>query len=192
MARGITITFNKSQLARARRLLKSIPGGLNRAVPAAINKTTRTAKVRTARAIGQVVNLKINRIKRSIRTSRPASRGHWRRDVIVDESKRIPLAEFGARQNKKGVSYKIARNSPRTTIKYDKKTNPVFLKKLRTGHVGVFKRRTTSRLPIVELRGPSIAAAYETSRRQIRAVRIDTEKVFEKNLLSQVDRILKK
>ena len=192
MARGITITLNKSQLARATRLLKSIPGGLNRAIPAAINKTVKTAKVRTARAIGEVVNLKITRIKRSIRITPPARRGHWRREVIVDDSKRIPLSQFGARQTQKGVSYKIARNQPRTTIKYDALTNPVFLKKLRTGHVGIFKRRTTKRLPIVELRGPSIAAAYENAGGQIRAVRIDNEKVFTKNLLSQVDRLLGK
>jgi hypothetical protein len=67
--------------------------------------------------------------------------------VVVVSSKSIPLIEFGARQTPAGVT--TARGQFRKSA---------FLATMRSGHRGVFRRRTKRRLPIREQTGPPLPA----------------------------------
>jgi hypothetical protein len=73
--------------------------------------------------------------------------------------KRIPLIEFGARGpmpsrgRGRGVTYRLGRGRGRA--------ESAFLARMKSGHLGVFRRVGTKRLPIRELRGPSLGRVFE-------------------------------
>ena len=223
----IDVKVNQRQLDKILKELQGVRGGLKRVVPPAINKTLTRGRAMTAREIKQEVNLKIGTIKKHLGKEN-ASRKRWVGSIktLKTARKRIPLIEFGARQLKSGdVSYKITQKEGRKKIQYDKKSNPVFIATMPSGHKGVFKRvgmgvstwrgrggasaafvksqrwlaasqglkTQIGRLPITELRGPSLTRAVNrASGRLRRRLRKDLMRTFNKNLASQVDRVLKR
>jgi hypothetical protein len=75
------------------------------------------------------------------------------------QGRRIPLIAFKARGPEpsrgkgRGVSYRLPGGRGRAET--------AFIATMRSGHRGVFKRVTKARLPVVELRGPSLAKVFE-------------------------------
>jgi Prophage minor tail protein Z (GPZ) len=142
------------------------------AVARAINKTAVSARAQAAREIRNVgYRIKIAQIKKQL-IIRRATRAELQA-VIRASGRPIPLINYNARQNKQGVSVAVLRGG--TTIKH------AFIATMPSGHRGVFLRkdyaRTMSRhekhgithgagqrgkhgLPIFELFGPSIPAAF--------------------------------
>ena len=152
----VTIEVNERQLRELQRTL----GGFSRRMPLivsrSLNRTIKKAKVDTSRAIRSEVRLKVGDIKKGIRIKQ-ATRSRWIAIMSLTK-RRFPLIKFAARQLKKGVSYAIKRSGGRRRIRMGfRKTMPG------RGHRGIFrrKRKTTPRLPIVELFGPSIASVFQ-------------------------------
>lgn len=78
--------------------------------------------------------------------------------VTLKKTRRIPLKKFGARQTKKGVSYRISKTEGR------KKIASAFIVTKLGGHV--FKRVGKQRLPIQKLFGPSPWGVFAINERQ--------------------------
>jgi hypothetical protein len=71
--------------------------------------------------------------------------------TVTASNRRIPLIDFGApRQTKRGVTA----NTGQGRQLYPS----AFIARMQSGHVGVFKRKGTPRLPIAELHGASVAS----------------------------------
>ena len=66
--------------------------------------------------------------------------------------KRIPLIYFKARATRRGVTYAFTGSRNRIPN--------AFLATMKSGHQGVFARKTAKRLPIVELFGPSLGHVF--------------------------------
>jgi hypothetical protein len=66
--------------------------------------------------------------------------------------KRIPLIYFKARATKRGVTYALTGSRNRISN--------AFLATMKSGHQGVFARKTPKRLPIVERFGPSLGHVF--------------------------------
>jgi hypothetical protein len=140
--------------------LKRYVGDQQKAVVRALNKTAdqaRTAAAQEVRAAGY--NIKASAIKKSFAIKR-ASSGNL---VVVLKATgvRIPLINYGARQTKAGVSFRV--KNGRSTLKH------AFIATMQSGHIGVFERigkqhkkvmrsgkALRTGLPIKELTGPSI------------------------------------
>lgn len=151
----LTIQVNELQLQAAQRMLQAIPGGIDVVLYRACNDVSITARKEIVRLIRtQLTAVKSSDLKaRNVRlTSATRSNPTARIDV---SGARIPLSRLAARQTKAGVSYTGVRGQGRTTIK------SAFIRTMESGHVGVFRRLGKSRLPITELKGPSVPQVLE-------------------------------
>lgn len=124
--------------------------GLERALTKAISWAGRDA-IRAVRSAGSKgvrarKRMKAGRVNASLVLTFPRGAKHiddmaWRMDV---SGKPIPLVDFPNRQTKKGVS--VAVNRGRRVLVLS-----AFRATMKSGHVGIFKRRDKKRLPIDEL-----------------------------------------
>ena len=145
MSVGISIKWDRSQIA----VLET--GPLKAAVKRALRKAGATAlrdmKSEASKRIRQRKRIKIRYIQQALSLRRPSggdiSNMQWALDV---DGKPVPLVAYPYRQTKKGVSVEVNRGK-RTLVKGS------FVATMKSGHVGVFKRRGKARLPIQELRG---------------------------------------
>lgn len=71
--------------------------------------------------------------------------------ALVSRGKRIALTKYrGTRTTKAGVRIQVKKGGGFTLLKH------VFIRTMKSGHVGVFERKGKSRLPLTELTGPGI------------------------------------
>jgi len=135
-----------------------------KALVRALNKTATTAKAEAARQIRDAgYGLKIAAIKDSF-SIRRASKASLVA-AIRATGRPVPLIKYGARQTKKGVSVNVLQGR--------KLIAGAFIATMPSGHIGVFMRQggthkrvvrnglaMWSGLPIKELFGPSVPAAF--------------------------------
>ena len=149
MADMVTITINEAKLKRLRRDLTDIPKALPKIVSRAINKVATYTRTKIVREITADVNLKRGDVtKRNVRMKK-ASYRKWSATIGIS-GRRVPVHRFGARQTRKGVSYRIRKSAGRQTIA------GAFIAKMPSGHVGVYRRVGKTAFPIIELYGPSV------------------------------------
>ena len=171
------IEVDEEQLAGIRSAVGGIPGALPRIVSRAINKVISHARAEATRSLASDTGLK----GKDIRKRLLLNLAHAKRlsATLSISRKRIPLIEFGSRTLTKagkyaGFSYRVKKGEKRTKVRYNKSSSeyvraahsvalsagPVFLGRMKTGHVGYFTRakgwKISPRLPIVELKGPSL------------------------------------
>lgn len=116
----------------------------------ALNRSRDSARTAMVRLVASDMKLLQKDIRSEIRTKNATSQR-----LVADMSaslKRLPLIKFKATQFSKGV---------KATTGEGRKLYPgTFIAKMPSGHQGVFKRRSKARLPIDELRGPSIGHVF--------------------------------
>ena len=150
----VEIDFEKD-MKRVKRELKGVQ---KRIVPAAtssaLNRTAKQARTQSARdlkgSLGKSLGLSVSGFKRTIRHIPARVRRLF--TVLEVSGRPLPLIRFGARKASKGVS----------AAPWGKRRiyNGTFIRKMPSGHRGVFKRTGKKRLPIKELWGPSIPKAF--------------------------------
>jgi len=146
----------------------------------ACNQTANKGKSIIAKEIGKELATPQKNIRTTTSTGRKASEVSISTTVEVKKSKRISLKEFGARQTKAGVSYKVSKSRGRNTI-------PGAFQGPRPGRINVrtkgnvFKRVGKSRLPIVKLYGPSTWGVFVVGKKQGPSVQ-EIEAELKKNI----------
>jgi hypothetical protein len=153
MAGAVEVIVSKRKLAELQRMLRDVPGGLEKALVGAVNDTAQATKRQMATAIYERVMIKKKDISPHIRVTR-ARRRHPSATVSLSETHRLSLKRFGARQTKSGVSYRIERKGGRKRI--PGAFGPGIAKL--GGHV--FRRADATSRRIIKLRGPSPWAVY--------------------------------
>ena len=122
-------------------------GALKRALRKAGATALRDMRAEASKRIRQRKRIKGKYISRAITMRRPKGGDiasmTWALDVSGEP---VPLVAYPHRQTKKGVSVEVNRGK-RTLLK------GAFIATMRSGHVGVYRRRGQARLPIDELRG---------------------------------------
>lgn len=119
---------------------------------------------------------KYTKIKRATKGSMTA--------VFTIESHPIPLIEFAARQTKRGTTYKVKRRTGRQRI------NSAFITTTKSGHRGVFRRKTKRRLPIVELNIITPTSMFEQESDDVFAKTIKSK--FPERFWHELNRLMKK
>jgi len=199
---SVDIEFNKAEMRALERTLAAIPNGANKALCTALNDTGKTLERRIVGGINKVVNVKKKDIRRFIHLHRAT----WHRLIASitltgGKDSRVPLFQFGARQTKRGVSYKIERAGGRQMAEGAFLATMV----LTSMHRGAFRRSPywTHRYPrggsrtgqkhglkIMELKGPSVVSVYQ---RHLGPKTIaDGGELLRKNVDRQIERLLKK
>ena len=127
-------------------------------VARALNRAQTAGKTATVKAVAQDTGLTQKYVARDLKVDK-ASRTQLRASLEIS-GRRLPLIAFQARGPEpsrgrgRGVSYRLPTGRGRIP--------EAFIATVGIGgHRGVFKRRTKKRLPISELRGPSIPHVFE-------------------------------
>lgn len=156
---AMTIQTNDRQLRRLEAVAKSIGSNLAKELRVAVNKTAKKCERTIAKKVSKEIVVTQKVIKSQIATRKAQAGGAAKSTVTLKVSTRIPLRDFGARQTKAGVTYKISRASGRGFVKSAfQGPKPGVMKASWRGHV--FKRAGQERLPIIKLFGPSVWGAF--------------------------------
>ncbi len=87
-----------------------------RELAAAVNKVAKKTRSNIGRDIRKTVNLKKEPSERPIKLRRTATAQQPTGIVGIDREQRLGLQHFGARHDKRGVSYKIAKQGGRKRV----------------------------------------------------------------------------
>ena len=152
----IGFTVQQRKVNELSKVLKGSDKKVRRQLVVAVNATSRKTTGGIAKQVATELATAQKNIKKTIKVKQKAGKTQKVPTAIVSqtETKRIPLRDFGARQNKKGVSYKISKSKGRKTIQGAfQGPKPGVMKAGWRGRV--FKRVGKSRLPIQQLFGAS-------------------------------------
>jgi hypothetical protein len=176
------VTIDPGQISAMKKAIENTGRTLRKELAVACNATAAKSKSIIAKQIGNELAVPQKIIKTTISQSKKANESNITATVEVRKDRRISLKEFGARQTKAGVSYKISKTRGRKSI-------PGAFQGPRPGRINVktkgnvFKRVGKSRLPIVKLYGPSSWGVFVVGKKQGPSV---TE--IEAELKKQIDR----
>ncbi len=193
MAGVFSVTLDDKRLRDFAGLLSGIQDGFGIAGQRAINDTLRQIRARTSRNLRQRIALKAKDVNRLMKIER-ATRNDLRGRLIVRGATRIPLAKFGMKEIKTGISYRIDKSGPRKKIKgafvRDEGGQPRNAwVRARAGAGGLQTRaqNRVGRLPIFQLFGPSLLVVF---RRHIERETIaDAGRTLAKRLNFHVEKV---
>lgn len=194
----ISVTIDQKKLSGLLGSIAGTPGNIAIASSRAINKTLTSTKAEMVRVIRQRYEIKAGDIRKELIIARSArnrliGRVHGKSSsgvplIKFTRMKRIPSTRRTARGRyipKKGIPVKIRKDKGSIAA------SGVFLAKMKSGHVGAFKRARINdgRLPIREVFGPSPVKLLGF---QDNLKKIDTfaQQTMDKNLEREVNFIL--
>jgi hypothetical protein len=173
-----------------KRLAKLLQGNtkrLRREMAIAVNATSKKTVAIWAKEVSKEVATAQKNIKATIKVSKKAAASESKSPTAVVTQKktgRIPLRDFGARQNKKGVSYKISKGGKRGFVAGAfQGPKPGAMKASWRGRV--FKRVGAGRLPIIQLFGPSpwgVSIKNNLKKPTVKATKIELVKQIERRI----------
>lgn len=161
---GLTIEMDAKAMLGA---IDRAPAKAGRAIVRSIKRGTMAGKTLMARLVAKDMGLKVGDVKTQIISREPRANDPVPTGELRAALKRIPLIKFRAkgpepsRGQGRGVSYKLQGGR--------KRLPHAFIAPMGSGHRGVFMRRGTGRLPIVELFGPSIGRVFIKHQPQVMA-----------------------
>ena len=166
----IGIEIDAKQLKRLREATGRAKKNFSKELAAAINQTAKNHRMKQGRNVRSVVNIKKAQIESKI-TIKKASDVTPQARVFFESSEREGLQHFGARQNGRGVSYKISTKKGRGTVvgAFMGPSPGVLAPSLNGGvfvRMGAARKMTKGRSqgkirqPIVKLYGVSPCGAY--------------------------------
>ena len=174
---GMTIRFDASDVTRG---LANLQRKAPAAIARALNRGAISARTQLVRDTAADMKLKQADVKDA--TTIHNATADRQAATITASAKPVPAIKFGARGPEpsrgrgRGVTAKLpAGRYPRA-----------FIATMRSGHRGVFERRGTARLPIREIKGPSVA--YVAAKHTAAAIAKGTES-FTKNLEHELKRL---
>lgn len=156
MATAVSVRFNLDAVLRHMNV--TITQGVQSAAARAINRTLTSERASIGSDVAKDMGLKLATVKDAMTIEKATTSTLSGR--LIARGKRIPRIEFDARGPEpsrgrgRGVSYRGEGGRIRVP-------NAFIATVGSGGHRGVFVRRTTKRLPIRELFGPSIAHVFE-------------------------------
>ena len=155
----IAIEIDAKQLKQLRKAVAKAGKQFPRELAAAVNKVAKKTKSNIGKDIRKTVNLKKEPSERPIKLRQTATAQKPTGVVGIDREQRLGLQHFGARHDKRGVSYKISKQGGRTRVDGAfMGPRPGTLAPRLNG--GVFRRVGENRLPIIRLKGVSPYGAY--------------------------------
>lgn len=113
----IKLTFDDAAANELTKLMKGVEKDVRKQLKTAVNKAGRSMESQMARMVRQEINVASKAVKRVITRPLLATETQLSTEIVVAKGKRLSLKEFGARQTKAGVSYRISKKGGKKTIK---------------------------------------------------------------------------
>lgn len=135
-----------SAMHDVKKVFKEIRTEMRDTVSKPLNKAARDAVKNAVKEVTKDFNITQKELRKRISIKNATTR-----NPVVEVTlsrKPIALAKFGAKQLKKGVKASVKKGNRKL---YEK----TFLAKMKSGHIGVFKRKGKEKLPIKEYFGLS-------------------------------------
>jgi len=155
----IGIEVNAKQLKELRVAVGKAKKDFGKELAAAINATTKATRTKISKDIRSVVAMKKKDVDGKLKITSKATAQNPVGHVVLEAGRREGLQYYDARQDKRGVSYKIKPGGGRSRVNGAfMGPSPVVLAPKLNG--GVFKRVQSTRLPIVKLYGVSAIGAW--------------------------------
>lgn len=180
----IAIQIDQSQVARLEAAVRSAGKKIATELAGAINAVSKKSKLEMGRDIRETVAMKKEEAERPLSIRAKATAGSLQAIVSLKKTPRLGLRHFGARQDKRGVSYRISKKGGRSRVNGAfMGPNPKAIKISWRGNA--FKRVGKSRLPIVQIKGVSAFGAYaknELSGPQVIETQAELHKQIERRI----------
>jgi len=112
----ISVSVNSAEVQALARVLDGNAKQLQRQIHIAVNKTATNAQKRMAKEVGKELAVTQKVIRKTISVKRAKVGVSPSATVTLKETARIPLKDFGARQTKKGVSFKVSKSKGRSVM----------------------------------------------------------------------------
>lgn len=180
----IAIELNRSQIKELTKAVGRAKKSLPKEISAAINATAKKTKLTMGREIRKTVAIPKAEVERPLSIATTASSISLQAVVTLRKTKRLGLRHFGARQDNRGVSYKISKTGGRKRVDGAfQGTRPGVMKMSWRGNA--FKRVGKSRLPIVKLKAVSPFGAHvknNMSGPQVKEIKAELAKQIERRI----------
>jgi len=154
----IAIEIDKGQVKRLVEATHKAGKGFKKEIAAAINQVSKKTRLDMGRGVREVVNLKKAESEKPISIRLAATPDNLQANVSLKKTPRLGLRHFGAKQNKKGVTYKIGKKSRSLAVGAFQGSRPGVMKTSWRGNA--FRRVGKGRLPIIQIKGVSAYGAY--------------------------------
>ena len=181
---SISIEINADQLNRLSHAAIGAKKSLTKELAAAINAVSKKTKLEMGREIRATVNLKKDEAEKPLSIRAAASPQSLQAVVSLKKTPRLGLRHFGARQDKRGVSFKISKRGGRGRVDGAfMGPKPGAVKTSWRGNA--FKRVGSGRLPIIQIKGVSAFGAYVKNNLtgpQVEAVNAELTKQIERRI----------
>lgn len=186
---NVTLTDDSGSskaLDHATRLLAGIPGGVQKAAESALSRAATSGRARAAREVGKDYTLKTSDFKKYTKSSQHIQKSG--NEISVGLSFRgyhVPLIRFFAIPADSGLyKVQVKRTSAGGELSH------VFRAVMGSGHIGLFERTGTKRLPITQKMGPSVPQMMGANPNLANSVGENVRKVFEERLEHEITAIL--
>lgn len=149
------ITIDESQIEHAKKVLASVPDGVEKAAASALNRAAEHARTQAKRKVRETYTVKMNRLDERMDVKRANQKNLFA--SVQSKGRPVVLSYFNVRPgqplNKRTTRlvYAQVRRDGGGTIR------KVFVARTKSGHIGVFRRTDgNKRLPIKQLYAPSL------------------------------------
>ena len=163
----------------------------------AINRTTTNIKKTMAQETTQRYNITSGEVKKTITVNR-ATRANPQ-GAVISKASPIALSKFKVSPNRK-VTYSKGKPSPKVykvSVEKGPASKPLdvdpkaFIAEMKSGHQGLFRRKTDSSLPIKQLFGPSVPQMIKNDGSMER-IQAEAENTLQKRIDAEIENILRK
>ena len=155
----IGIEIDAKQLASLGDAVAKAGKSLKKELAGAINAVSKKTKLEMGRAIRATVSIKKEESEKPLSIRATATSNSLSAIVSLQKTDRLGLRHFAARQDKRGVSYKISKKGKRSRVD-GAFQGPTPARGNVKWKGNVFKRVGQSRLPIIQIKGVSAFGAY--------------------------------
>ena len=180
----ITIDIDAKQLKELRVAVGKAKKNFGRELATAINATAKKTKLDIGRDVRSVIAIKKKESEAPLKVRTKATENSLSSTVSIAKTRRLGLRHFAARQDARGVSFKIATQGGRNRVEGAfQGPRPGVMKISWRGNA--FRRVGKDRLPIIHLRGVSAFGAYVKNKFepvQIQRINDELRKQMEKRI----------
>jgi hypothetical protein len=155
----IGIEIDATQLASLGEAVAKAGKSLKKELAGAINAVSKKTKLEMGRDVRATINIKKDESEKPLSIRATATSNNLSAIVSLKKTKRLGLRHFAARQDKRGVSYKISKKGKRSRVD-GAFQGPTPARGNVKWKGNAFKRVGQSRLPIIQIKGVSAFGAY--------------------------------
>jgi hypothetical protein len=180
----IAVEIDRGQLQRLTQSVAAAKKSLTKELAGAINDVGKKTKLDMGRNIRKKVAIPKDEVEKPLSIRARATEANLSAVVSLKKTPRLGLRHFGARQDKRGVSYKIDKTGGRKRVNSAfQGPRPGVMRMKWKGNA--FRRVGPSRLPIVQLKGVSAYGTYkknEMAGPQVKSIETELTKQLERRI----------